>query len=175
MANLSNEERIQEALIDWHLAGGSCEGLIEQVEMFVAGLEELETFEDGGERAEQLGQLRARLRRAMGAAARVDNQGGMPSRPPRRQEDIARAQALIELSEHRAPVVRSSVPLDVTVWRDDEVREGFVPSALLDLPRQPVTVLDERDLPKTKVGRSGQILRLLFDRRGRPVYASIPE
>lgn len=154
MAELSKEETMQEALIGWILAGGTCEGLITQLELFVQGLVEFDKFEDGGVREKALDRLEASLYHVQWLAAKVDL-AGVPGLPP----DVLKKPAapapapqepikvLVKLSSFYAEAfeVRASLPAQVSIWNDRDVREGLVPTALLNLPLQPVRVLRESD------------------------------
>lgn len=189
MAELSKEETLQEALIGWILAGGNCEDLIRQVDLFFEGVEEFETFADGGDRAAQLDWVRAGLM-IVGARARsVDRAGGFPEVSPAEKRRAALRQeapcVMVELRDGLVESVRASAPVNVTVWSRDEVREGLVPTVLLEMPAQPVQVLHEESVlqafPEQKVvgGATLYLLRVdgkvRYDRQGRPIYCSVPD
>lgn len=262
MAHLSREEKMQEALIGWLVAGGSLEGLFIEVEMFVESLGGIEWFKQDGFRAVALQRLHESLDRVQWLAGKVDR-AGLPKIPPQMLpsacpdgeacpdkafhapaapapagpdptpidepatvslssleafrsglldrsrngrvtvlaaceefEKVAAAPApapapepqpafvLIEAFGGVVSSVRASVPVQVSIWNRDEVREGLVPTVLRELPLQPIRTLREEDelqqFPETKVV-NGQTLHLLrvdgqvrFDRQGRPIYCSVP-
>lgn len=180
---MSKEETIQEALIDWTLAGGSLEDLVKQFEMFVEGLADIDNFQDGGDRQAALGRLEAGLGHVRWLAGKVDR-AGLPERPPQAKPEPAPVPVLIEIADGVLVGVRASDAVQPSLWNHDEVREGLVPTALLDLPHRPVAVLredpEQQDFPEVLLVR-GQERRLLrvdgkvqYGRNGQPMYVSIP-
>jgi len=189
MADLSKEEQLQEALIGWVLQGGSCEGLAQQLALFLEGLEEYETYEGGGVRAEAFARLRVAMDSVVYRAGKVDQAGSFQKLPPDVQQQATAEPApvpvLIEIQDGSLVGVRAPESVQPSLWSYDEVREGCVPTALLDLPHRPVAVLredpEQQDFPETILvrGQERHLLRVdgkvQYGRNGQPLYVSIPQ
>ena len=174
MAELTKEQALQEALIGWVLGGGTCHGLFVQMELFVDALTEMDNFQDGGARQQALQRLLESLDEVQRLALKADGTG-IPELPPHLKPAApAPVKVLVVVSASEVAEVRASVPVQVSIWERGEVREGFVPTALLDLPVQPIVGLVEDDLPAFKV-IDGVKRWLAYDRRGRALYVKIPE
>lgn len=195
---MTREEHLQEALISWVLAGGSCFGLVEQLQGFVDGLMDIDAMGDGGNRQARLHNFKASLDHAAFMAGKVDR-AGLPEFPPHMKPvgdrfplappayvpmaEPSPIKVLIDLSGGVVNGARASHPVSVMVWNRDEVREGMVPTTLRGLRPQPIQVLseDEPVFPETQqLGSMTLYLmrvggRIRFDRAGKPIYCTIPD